>query len=438
MFSAKSTFSLLAISYLLLSTYIFDERLAEMFWPIAYVIFCATYYACMKQYSNNGAALVILTFASTYLLAPLPYFLFEIPIVGYLDNVNYLSYLRTLNIFLIFMVSVGFFGSNLNKTSVSMRGYERDFNITFNRPLIFIYWSIVLLYMYLTFKGESVTNISGENNYDVYTNNLGEQGGALEYFFILMGIGYLMSYKMVNRVIFIAFAVLYLYFCITRGFRIQVLEMLMMIALLFFKEKMTFKNVVFASFIGFFLFQALGYAKHGMGSFDTLFTIYQGQDIRMNQTEVFYSSNNVINAILNGNSLAVDRIYSLVVAFLAFVVPAGLLPSIWHTTVSTVNNTGLPTGGGGFIAGHYYYWLSWPGVLLSGFIVANLFKIHQTTDKSTVYLFSVLLLSTFPRWIAYEPIALFFRLGMYYWILVISLKFLLTKISDSKIRVAKV
>jgi hypothetical protein len=336
------------------------------------------------------------------------------------------------------MVSVGFFGSNLNKTSVSMRGYERDFNITFNRPLIFIYWSIVLLYMYLTFKGESVTNISGENNYDVYTNNLGEQGGALEYFFILMGIGYLMSYKMVNRVIFIAFAVLYLYFCITRGFRIQVLEMLMMIALLFFKEKMTFKNVVFASFIGLFLFQALGYAKHGMGSFDTLFTIYQGQDIRMNQTEVFYSSNNVINAILNGNSLAVDRIYSLVVAFLAFVVPAGLLPSIWHTTVSTVNNTGLPTGGGGFIAGHYYYWLSWPGVLLSGFIVANLFKIHQTTDKSTVYLFSVLLLSTFPRWIAYEPIALFFRLGMYYWILVISLKFLLTKISDSKIRVAKV
>jgi hypothetical protein len=297
---------------------------------------------------------------------------------------------------------------------------------------------MVLLFMTLTFKGESVSNVSGNNNYDIYEQNLSEQGGALEYFFILMAIGYLLSSKLLNKVMFIVFTVLYLYFCMTRGYRIQVLEMLMMFALIFFKEKMTFRNVVLASFLGFFLFQALGYIKHGMGSFDTLFTIYQGAEIKSNQTEVFYTSNNVINAILNGNSSAIDRIYSLMVALLAFVVPAGLLPPNWHTTISSASNTGWPGGGGGFIAGHYYYWLSLPGIFLSGFMIAKLFKLFQTTDRSTVYMFSVLLLSTFPRWIAYEPIALFFRLGMYYWILVISLKFLLTKISDSKIRVTKV
>lgn len=390
--------------------------MAQQIWWVTYIIDIYLLIWLVNNYKENGPALMALIFMFTYYLAPLPYFLFEIPIVPYGENVNYLSYLNTLNIMTGFLAALCLFSSIVGfKITDGILQLERKLekNKT-NGALVSLYWVLVVIFMLLTFRGENVSNFSGSDNYSVYINNLENQGGSLEYFFLLMVIGFEISVQRINRFLFILVAIAYVYFCFTRGYRIQMVEMIVMISILKFKDILTVKNILLIGFFGFFILQAQGAMKHGVSDIGSLFSIVLGNEIRTNQTEVFYTSNNVINPILSDQIDYLSRIESLFVAFVATVIPAGFLPEIWHSTISSQKITGLPGGGGGVIAGHFFYWLSYPGLLIGAFFVIVLFKVYKGTSKPYVYFLSVLLLSTFPRWMVYEPIALFFRIGIYY------------------------
>lgn len=360
-----------------------------------------------------------LIFMFTYYLAPLPYFLFDISIVPYSDNVNYLSYLNTLNIMSGFLAAVCLFSSILNfKNTDKECQFDSNYpSIGINSALVSTYWVVVVIFMLLTFRGENVSNYSGSDNYSVYIENLENQGGSLEYFFILMVIGFEISVRRFHKFLFILISIAYIYFCFTRGFRIQMIEMVVMISILKFKKMLTIKNILFVTVVGFFILQAQGAMKHGVSDLNSLFSLMIGDEVRINQTEVFYTSNNVINPVLSDQIDYESRLRSLIFAVSATVIPAGFLPEIWHSTISSQNITGLPGGGGGVIAGHYFYWLSYPGLLIGAFFVVGLFRLFKGTNKPYFYFLSVLLLSTFPRWMVYEPIALFFRIGIYYFVI---------------------
>jgi hypothetical protein len=196
------------------------------------------------------------------------------------------------------------------------------------------------------------------------------------------------------------------------------LEMVLLLSGLHFGRYLTIKKCFAFSIVGFCLLQSHGMMKHGGGAdLGSLFSVMAGDEMSSNQTEVFYTSNTVLNAVLNEEIPNTKRLVSLSIAILACVLPGGVLPDNWHSTISAQSVTHLPVGGGGFIAGHYYYWLSYVGVALAGYLIVLLFRTYQSTANRGIFLLSILLLATCPRWIAYEPLAMFFRLGLYFFVL---------------------
>jgi hypothetical protein len=312
-----------------------------------------------------------------------------------------------------FLASLLFF-SNKRKVGIRHAELANACLRKFDNKSCVIYWFFVSLFIIFTFTGEVVTNTSGSDNFELYMSNLDNQSGALEYFFIIALIGISLSKSNINKAIFILINSYYLYFTFTRGYRVQMLECLIMLIMIFFYSKLSLNRIFILAAVGFIVLQIHGAMKHGVEDIFSAASIFLGSEIRTNQTEVFYTSNNVINAIYDGQIFLYDRIASAVSAAAALFIPASFLPDIWHSTISANRITGLPGGGGGFISGHYFYWLSFPGIVLSGFVIAKLFSEIDLPRSNFTFYLSLLLITTFPRWIAYEPIALFYRSGFYF------------------------
>lgn len=377
-------------------------------WIGIYLIFFLMLGVLLNRYSRCPQAIIIILFSMTYVLGPLPFLIFGVPIVPYVDNIKSYNFIITACVFIQFYAALLIFSEEITNSPYSIKCMRRtDMFVPY-------FWPLVGLFMFLFFKGEPVVNSDGRDMFETYKNNLDNQSGVLEYFFAIMALGLSLSVKNLNKLLFVCFSVAYAYFCFSRGYRIQMIEMLVMCIGYFFINRLTLSRIVLLGIIAFIALQIHGSLKHGAEDIFQAASIFSGEEMRTNQTEVFYTSNNVINSIYDGSITLSDRIDSLGVAIIATFVPAGLLPDIWHPSVHVFNITGLPAGGGGFISGHYFYWLSNLGILLSGFLVALFFKKISSPKNDFQYFLTLLIFTTFPRWIAYEPIALFFRLGLYF------------------------
>jgi hypothetical protein len=415
--SARSLVCLLAAAGLSIVVYLPERMLDGELWIWVAIVDFLLMRALVRMYARGGPILCALFFMFSYYLAPLPYLLFGIPIVPYTANVSVASFVRTLVVMSAFLAWLAAF-SSLSATRMPGRivcgSLGERIQVQGIGVLGTLFWLAVVPLMALTFKGESISNVSGVDNYQDYIENLQSQNGALEYFLILVALGKVISRSFLQRVFYVACVAYYLYFSLTRGYRVQLLEMLALLAALHFPDRLTVRNVVLASIAGFLVFQAIGFMKTGASDMASLFTVMAGEEIRSNQTEVFYTSNNVLHAVFSGAIPIAARIQSLAVALLAIFVPGGMLPETWQTTLSAQSVVFLEAGGGGFIAGHFYYWLSIVGPMLAGLIVTCLFRAYERARTQRMTLLTTVLLATFPRWVAYEPIAMFFRFGVYF------------------------
>ncbi|MBM0106163.1 hypothetical protein JM946_15620 [Steroidobacter sp. S1-65] len=410
---------LLAAYLLCLAPFLSDQWLSGSLWVAVLIAILIAGGLLLRIYRRSGPILCVLIFMFTYYLAPLPYFLWDIPIVPYLDNVSTVYFLRTWAVMAVFLVWLALFSAltqqeqPVGSVALPAPSLIRVRSIgTFGT----LYWFVVAAFIVLTFRGEAIVNVSGQDNYDIYISNLKSQSGALEYFLVLIVIGRVISVTWFQRACYAACIGYYFYFCFTRGYRVQLLEMTLLVTALHFAHWMSFRNVLLGSIVGFMLLQALGFMKSGASDLQSLFTVMAGDQVRSNQTEVFYTSNNVLNAVFDGQIPWFERATSLWLAMLASFLPGNWLPENWHSTLAAQDLTQLPGGGGGFIAGHYYFWGGHFGVMIAGLLIACLFRLYERARSQRMMLLSILLLATCPRWVAYEPIAMFFRLGLYFMI----------------------
>ncbi|MBW8327115.1 MAG: hypothetical protein K0M50_20290 [Prolixibacteraceae bacterium] len=65
------------------------------------------------------------------------------------------------------------------------------------------------------------------------------------------------------------------------------------------------------------------------------------------------------------------------------------------------------SGGGGLMPVYFFVWLSYWGVILAGYIVSKIVNIFITSNNSYLLLYAALVISTYPRWLAYDPITMF-------------------------------
>jgi hypothetical protein len=387
--------------------YIFNFNF-EGYWVLLVLIQLFSFLGLIYKNYRNGPSIIILVFLFTYYLAPLPYLIYDISIVPYNKFVDVQSFTNTIYVMTIFILGVYYF----SKFSINLNNYKAVKNKS--EYLILLYWGLIFSSTIFIFVGSPVVNI-GENNFSLYQDNLNIQSGALEYYFLFMAVGYSLSDKKINKFLFIIFSIYYLYYTFVCGFRIMMLECIILSTLLFLRKFLTFRFVIVGSILGLFFMQFHDHLKWGGVNADNLFTLFVNDEIRTNQTEVFYTSNVIINSVLSNLIPFGSRFESLMLAFIAIFMPASYLPSAnWHPTISMVNLTDFNVGGGGLMPTHFYYWLSVPGIILSSMVTSYVFKISNMKVKNYFYFLGVLLVATSPRWLVYEPIALLFRTTFYF------------------------
>jgi hypothetical protein len=409
--------ALLAVA-ISLALYFPERMLSGSFWIWLGLVDLALMYHLVRMYLHTGLVLCALFFSFTYFLSPIPYFLFEIPIVPYAASVSIVDFVRTWLVMSAFLAWLAMFSS---LTASAERAVPEAFGPRIREQGIGVlgtfFWLAVIPLMVLSFKGAAIVNVSGADNWGDYLENLQTQNGTIEYFLIVVVIGRVISRTLFQKLCYALCVGYHLYFCFTRGYRVAMLEMLVLVTALHFPDRLSLRNVLVASFTGFLAFQALGFMKTGASDLSSLFTVMVGDEIRSNQTEVFYTSDVVIHAVFSGWIPISVRLQSLFVAMLATFLPGSVLPETWQTTVSTLSVVPIEAGGGGFIAGHYYYWGGVVGLMVSGLVITGLFRFYERAQGQRAVLLATLIMSTFPRWVAYEPVAMFFRLGLYFVVL---------------------
>jgi hypothetical protein len=125
---------------------------------------------------------------------------------------------------------------------------------------------------------------------------------------------------------------------------------------------------------------------------------------------VVHSSSRLISFADNEIVPLDTRISSFVSWLTSSVVPYRFLPE--EANMAAYLKDQYPTGGGGSPFAYFYFWLSYPGVILIGVVVGLIIRGYLRYIGSLYGVYFVIIIATFPRWLSYSPIN-FIKMGVY-------------------------
>ncbi len=360
-------------------------------------------------------AVLMGVFFLSYLLYLIPYYYDDYIISAHTQYYRRDLYDQVLGIHLLFLSSfLLFLKSNLNRNSLKIR----DLIKPNNNIVIFLLLYLIMLAIVLSIKGQSV--IGG--TYSTYIDNLEGQGGSVEYFYIFFVIAFFFTDRPFLRNSLLLLVAYYCFMTITRGYRIQFVQMVILVFVLFFDGKFKTIYMMIFAFLGFIIAEIVNLLKM-MGSLtleDTL-ALFEKSDkgiIISNQTDVFYSSVVFLGLIQDGIFSLGLRIWSTIGFIWNWFVPSSF---VWiEARVPMFASTFTSLGGGGLVSAYFFVWFGYLGPILIGFCLAFLFNsTYSSADKKKFKIITILVLSLYPRWFAYDPANFLIRLSLYIYILYI-------------------
>lgn len=355
-----------------------------------------------KKLINFQPGLLFLIFISTYLIYLIPLIFFNTPIASHSQFDNILYYNKTLSIFIFFLFSLNYF--LFKSQDVSQKIILNS--ILKRYPSSGIFYSLLLfqlfIIVYASYKGQFILNSS--DSYDAYRSNLENQNGLWEYFLIFYILSFIFSSNTkINRFLMLVIYLLYFYISITRGYRIQLIQMTFLYFILFYDGKFSNKILILFSSFGLLLMELYGLVKViGNVSSDIVNVAIDSNQMAFvtNQTEVFYSTTSVLTLQSQGHLGIGVQIETFFAFILNFIVPTGLL---WNGS-RVIDHVWqfAEIGGGGFCFGYFYFWFGYVGVILLALYLGKLFN-ARFKNSNIFILFLIFTISLTPRWFAYEP-----------------------------------
>lgn len=353
--------------------------------------------------------LIMSIFFLSYLLYLIPYYFADYLISGHSKYYTRSLYDKALRIHVIYLSAIYFFiEHNFNSGGFLIRDLVKSRD---NKLIFFILYTLMIIIL-ATVKGESVLT---SDSYATYIDNLEKQGGSLEYFYILFICAYYFTRSQILRNTLLLLVVYYIYSTVTKGYRIQLVQVVFLTFILFFDGKFKSRYIIVFSFLGFIISEILGIMKTvGNVSIEEFFKLYDNSSgiIITNQTDVFYSSVVFLGVLRDGFMALPDRIWSTVGFFWNCIAPSSY---VWKEARLPQFASGYTTlGGGGLISVYFFVWFGYLGPLGIAAILSKFLNGVFRDHKQNLYKISaIMLLSTFPRWFAYDPANFFFRLPIY-------------------------
>jgi hypothetical protein len=359
-------------------------------------------YCLGKKLINFQPGLLFLIFISTYLIYLIPLIFFNTPIASHSQFDNIIYYNKTLNIFIFFLFSLNYFllesKNKEQKIILNTTITRHPSNVVFYSLLIFQLFIII----YASIKGQFILNSS--DSYDAYRSNLENQNGLWEYFLIFYILSFVFSARTrVSKILMLIIYLLYAYISITRGYRIQLIQMTFLYFILYYDGKFSNMVIILFSSFGLLFMELYGLVKV-IGSLNTDIVNVAIDSNQMafvtNQTEVFYSTTSVLTLQSQGHLGYAVQLETFLSFIINFIVPTGLL---WNGS-RVIDHVWqfAEIGGGGFCFGYFYFWFGYVGVFLLSLYLGKLF--NSRFKKSNLFvLFLIFTISLTPRWFAYEP-----------------------------------
>jgi len=364
-------------------------------------------------FRNVQPVFMFYIFHLTYVVLLIPFFIYDIPITGHSEfqTAKYMD--STLLIHGAFVYSLYFF-SDLNIP-------DRPIIFSQNLPkrsdkAIFLLLVCIMLAIIINMWSGSVNiyAIDADQGWSTYTENISGTSGVSEYFLIFFLTAFIFAKKNSSKRILAAIFILFTYVAFTIGMRVTLVMPVLLLFALFMDGKIKTRYIFIMSIIGMMLVQAAGLLRDGKRALVELFTIYGGTQMLTNQGEVFYTSNVIVSAIIDGLCGVKERAFSLLAASLQVILPPRFgLGSEGKPAIYVWNLTERAAGGGGLISTFFYFWLDYFGVVLIAFFIAMVTNkaIKKPTPLLSIYI--ICLYSFSPRWLAYDPVNFLFRLPLY-------------------------
>lgn len=368
-----------------------------------FIIAIVINFMLVAKYRDNQPLFILYIFVATYLLYLIPYYFLNIKFAAYAefsDDRYYSATMRVYSSFLLFLYLFTAYGRE-RKIRPELKEFR---GIIKNEFVFYLAIAAMLLLTFLALRGENIFSSGGYGKGEV------ESSGLSEYFLIFLIIAALSSKKsnMAETIAILCSATLYIARIFLFGGRIPAIEVTLLVFILFFNNRFKNSTIIILCGIGiifnevFSLIRANPYQALAMIMNRTKGVEY----IASNQGDVFYSTTVFVALKDNGFLNPAFRIKSLLGFLLSFFSPSSVL---WpEARISEYISNLSPIGGGGLIPGYFYLWFGYPGVLLCSFLV---YKVVSSAERLYLvngkWVFLVLALATFPRWIAYSPISLY-------------------------------
>lgn len=282
-----------------------------------------------------------------------------------------------------------------------------------NFIIFYINIFICLLIAIFSKSGENIFSSGGYGISEI--NNLG--GFAIgEYFLIFFFIAYKYSgTSKFKSYILLTTSFLYIIISLAYGLRNELIQLSILIFLLYFNDKkrktlyITFiiLGLYFSSLFSILRSDPISFMQNSFLDNISLKNIFNNENEMYitHQGDVVHSSSRLIN-FRDNNIVSNSLIYSSSILFFSStIIPQKFLPE--QSNMAAYKQDEYPVGGGGNIFAFFYFWFSYPGVIVIACFIGAIFKFAPKYINAKYCTYFIIILVTFPRWFSYSPINLF-------------------------------
>jgi len=358
-------------------------------------------------FKKSPPVIILLIFISLYISPFFSHFFqgYEVSVWKSFNNSYYLN--QVLSIFSIFICSIFVF----TKKCTHYTPIIKRLNIT---PSNSIFYASIIIGFFLAhfgLKGESL--LSGLN----YALIDKQRSPLFEYTLIFFLTAFIHSKRNKTQYLFLfALSLFVILKDFLYGGRVTSLMLILLIYLINYEYRIKTKYLFVFMILALFLLSLISFIRSAPlifleGKYDFnlfyeyYFSVNQNTTLNSNEGDVAHSSARILGMIETNIITTMDRFKS----FLYFAISV-FTPGI---SISELSNLAaykkdMYQGGGGLLFPiSFYTWMSYPGVILSGFFVSRMIKSFIETKRNALIVYLLLFFSTFPRWFSYSPIIVF-------------------------------
>ena len=358
-------------------------------------------------FKKSPPVVILLIFISLYISPFFSHFFqgYEVSVWKSFNNSYYLN--QVLSIFSIFICSIFVFTNKCTHYTPIIK----RLNITTSN---YIFYTSIIIGFFLAHFGLQGENLLSGLNYGLIDK---QRSPLFEYTLIFFLTAFIHSKKNKTQYLFLfALSLLIILKDILYGGRVTSLMLILLIYLINYEYRIKNKYLFLLIITGIFILNLISFIRSAPlifleGKYDFnlfyeyYFSVNQNTILSSNEGDVAHSSARILGMVETNIITTMDRFKSFLYSFVSVFTPGINFSEL--SNLAGYKKDIYPAGGGILFPIPFYVWMSYPGVILSGFFVSRMIKSFIETKRNALIVYLLLFFSTFPRWFSYSPIVVF-------------------------------